>query len=142
MAVAQGKPWRLQWSDRFEVGVAALDADHRELVRLIDAGCCVAQDGQRSELLAILDQTLVLAAEHFEREEAVLQSIPAFAPDFTRHANGHKRNIEALTAIQQSLAAGDGLGDVEQLCSELINWFVRQAVGHDAKIRGYFHEGR
>ncbi|MGF1607762.1 MAG: bacteriohemerythrin [Kiloniellales bacterium] len=138
----QKQAWRLQWSERFEVGVAALDADHRELVRLIDAACSAAQQGQRAELLAILGQTVELAAAHFEREEAVLKTIPGIERELTSHAKGHERNIERLTTIRQSLSSGDGLGDVDQLCSELIDWFVRQAVGHDSKIRGYFHNGR
>jgi hemerythrin len=138
----QNEPWRLRWSERFEVGVESLDADHRELVRLIDAACCAAHDGERSRFLELLDRVQSFAVEHFAREEAILESIPGGVGDVESHAMGHRRSVERLSGLRQNLNVLEDLGDVRRLCADLIDWFVKHAVGFDSHIRGYFYDGR
>jgi hypothetical protein len=46
--------------------------------------------------------------------------------------------------LRQNFEAAAAAGDRRQLCTDLIDWFVRQSIGHDAAIKAYFddHGGR
>lgn len=130
----------LPWSDSFCTGVAALDADHRALVQQINAICASWRVQRRAEALQALDALLALAREHFLREEAVLRSLASY-DRLPEHASEHRTRLKQLTDLVQRFHDSGDTGGSTLLCTSLIDWFVRQSIGHDAAIKGYFDNG-
>jgi hemerythrin len=129
----------LPWSDSFSVGVEPLDADHRALVQQINVFCVASSSGWHAQALQTLDSLYVLAGEHFEREEAVLRALSGYR-EAAAHASSHRNRLKQLTDLVQCFRESDDAGMQRQLCSDLIDWFVRQSIGHDAAIKAYFDD--
>jgi hemerythrin len=130
----------LPWSDSFKVGIEALDADHRALVRLINEVCACWAQGDGGEARRRLDALVTLAREHFQREEVVLRRLSSYdkLPD---HVSEHRTRTKQLIDLVQQFHEADDVSRQRQLCVNLVDWFVRQSIGHDAAIKGYFDDG-
>ncbi|MGB8275162.1 MAG: hemerythrin domain-containing protein [Alphaproteobacteria bacterium] len=125
----------LLWSSAYELGVEALDADHRALVKLINRTCMTARTANRDAVLASLDALRALAAEHFAREEAVMAQIQLKSG---AHVLEHSQLMRRLETLHKNLADNPCKADSLNVCEELIDWFVKHAVGRDAAIRAYY----
>jgi hemerythrin len=126
----------LAWTHSFSVGVPQLDEDHRALVRLINRACAAADAADPEQLLSALDDLVELANGHFEREEAIMHQLPGYAL-LPAHSAEHRNRIRQLEATRSAAAAEMRQGP-KRLQEELVDWFVKQTVGHDAKIKAYF----
>ena len=133
-------PPALPWCDSFSVGVAALDADHRGLVDRINEICSHARVPRRDEALQAFDLLCSQAAAHFEREEKVLQALSGYS-HLQAHAGEHRNRLRQLENLRQRYRATTEAAAVAGLCEDLIHWFVRQSIGHDAEIKS-FCDGR
>lgn len=124
----------LPWSNSFSIGIESLDADHRALVQSINQICTYWCDGQRAQALQALDFLSALADEHFQREATLLRELSGYR-DAEATAGGHRRRLDHLTALRRRFGATDDVNVQRRLCNEVIDWFVRQSVGHDAAIK-------
>lgn len=141
MSDALKAPPALPWTDRFRVGVEALDEDHRALVRQINDICAAWEGGETQRAQEGLDALCALAAAHFSREEEILRGLRGYR-NVTSHAAEHENRLAQLTALRDRLGdPGACCGDV-QLRAGLVDWFVRQSIDHDAEIKAYFDDGR
>ena len=129
----------LPWSDSFSVGIEALDADHRALVRLINEVCGHSRAGRRERALEILDPLCTLAAAHFAREEAVLRGLSGY-PQLAAHAGEHRNRLKQLVALRQRFESAPDAAMADRICDDLVHWFVRQSIGHDAEIKSYLDD--
>lgn len=58
------------------------------------------------------------------------------------HAGEHRNRLTQLERILDALS-GDGDGSDEvPLPDALIDWFIKQSIGHDAAIKAYFDNAR
>jgi hemerythrin len=131
----------LRWTDRFSVGVPELDEDHRALVCLVNEACAAWTARERGRLRTIMDSLNELAAAHFEREEGVLRSLPEYRL-LASHVDEHQNRLRQLEAIQKQVSEPGVQLESVPLSDKLINWFVRQTIGHDSAIKAYFDDGR
>jgi hemerythrin-like metal-binding protein len=84
----------LKWEDRYEVGIAAIDGQHREMLGLANrllAGLHAGRD--RDELVEMLRE-LVRATEHNIATEERLMQEHGLSP--AHHAAEHARLLEAI----------------------------------------------
>lgn len=130
---ASSKP-ALPWCESFGIGIDALDADHRAMVSLINEICAHWLAGQRAPAIDGLESLCTLAAEHFEREEAVLRVLSGYN-SLPAHAGEHRNRLKQLTVLRQRFNDTADAATGTALCNQLIDWFVRQSVGHDAEVR-------
>lgn len=129
----------LPWSDSFSVGIEALDADHRALVRLINEVCSHTRTARREQALQAFDSLCVEAAHHFEREEAVLRELSGYR-HLAAHAGEHRNRLKQLAALRRRYESTTEAAAVARICDDVIHWFVRQSVGHDAEIRSFCND--
>jgi hemerythrin len=127
----------LPWTDSLSVGVEVLDADHRALVQLINEVCHHWCSARKVEALERLEALTALAGKHFQREEGVLRGLAGYN-ELTAHAGEHRNRMKQLTALRQRFHAAEPAGEQAQLSDDLIDWFLRQSIGHDAAIKAYF----
>ena len=105
----------IQWSERYEVGIAAIDGQHREMVDIANrllAGLRAGRD--RDELVETLRE-LVRATEHNIATEERLMQEHGLAP--AHHAEEHQRLLEAIRHFDLRLDPG-GLADAARFLHE------------------------
>lgn len=88
----------LRWTDAMSVGVPALDADHRMLVRIINLLAASREGAPPQAAIAEVLATLKLYGRfHFRREERVMEAIRFPGAAFHRAEHqGFARYIEEL----------------------------------------------
>jgi hemerythrin len=97
----------LDWHERYAVGVAAIDGQHREMLDLVNNLFAGLQSGRdRDELVETLRE-LVRATEHNIATEERLMQEHGLA--LGRHQEEHQRLLEAIRRFDLPLDAS-GLG--------------------------------
>jgi len=105
----------IQWSERYEVGIAAIDGQHREMVDIANRLLAGLRAGrERDELVETLRE-LVRAAEHNIATEERLMQEHGLAP--AHHAEEHRRLLEAIRHFDLRLDPG-GLADAARFLHE------------------------
>lgn len=128
----------LKWSEAMSVGVPALDADHRCLVRIINL---LAEAGATDvpELIeTVLETLLVYSRFHFNREERVMTDCHFPGMDFhsVEHA-GFTRYVQSLRQrVHQSL---DG-NVAAQLHEYLTNWLRHHILIQDMAYKPFVED--
>ncbi|MDO8606686.1 MAG: hemerythrin family protein [Phaeospirillum sp.] len=66
----------IEWTGRFDTGIAEVDRDHRRLVDLINQLDGIISDGgDLGRVGAVVDALVDYADYHFQREERILESV-------------------------------------------------------------------
>lgn len=141
---------RLRWMDSFCVGHAELDAEHQQLVELInDVEMAVRgkQDPQR--VGELLTELRLAAVRHIERENALLWQIGAgtYEPMRGRARTPHFLRAMAGAALDKHIAEHDSFlgqlddvisGSVETVGEALKSWFLDHAIKQDSHLKAIF----
>ncbi len=92
----------MPWREEYATGVRAMDAEHRELVRLINVTHSAMMTG--SGLEEAVRGLLAYAEGHLRHEEEFMQSMAY--PDLPRHKAIHDRLLQRARAMAEDLRAG------------------------------------
>ncbi|MBF0418193.1 MAG: bacteriohemerythrin, partial [Magnetococcales bacterium] len=121
------------WTAKMEVDVPTLDADHRNLIRLINELHSAVQSSQGQKILGkILDELLTYTITHFTREERHMQEIDF--PDLAVHKEEHRLFAEKATAFQKKLEE-DPFALSSDVLQYLRNWLTQHIQGSDMAYR-------
>ncbi|GAB0056452.1 Bacteriohemerythrin [Candidatus Magnetaquicoccaceae bacterium FCR-1] len=121
------------WTGKMEVNVPTLDADHRNLIRLINELYAAVQSGQGQKLLTkIVDELLTYTRTHFAREERHMQEIGF--PDLAMHQEEHRLFAEKATAYQKKLEE-DPFALSSDVLQYLRSWLTQHIQGSDMAYR-------
>ena len=108
----------IQWSESYEVGIAAIDGQHREMVDIANRLLAGLRAGrERDELVETLRE-LVRAAEHNIATEERLMQEHGLAP--AHHAEEHRRLLEAIRHFDLRLDPG-GMAEAARFLHE---WLI------------------
>jgi len=119
----------LVWADNLSVRVAAIDADHKELIRLInEAGePGLGPESIKNISTALIDYTLY----HFKREETIMETCAY--PGIQQHKERHRALEAKAKAFQLRIEAGDTTA-ANDLRSFLREWLVSHIMKVDRLI--------
>lgn len=120
------------WTEAMSVGVPALDADHRCLVRIINL-LNDAQGNDTGRVIEIVMDTLAAYARfHFSREEQVMSAcgFPALAV----HSLEHKEFCRTIAAMAKE---GVGPAAAVDLLEYLKGWLLHHILIQDMAYRPY-----
>jgi diguanylate cyclase (GGDEF)-like protein/hemerythrin-like metal-binding protein/PAS domain S-box-containing protein len=122
------------WNKSFEVGIAAIDSQHRCLVDLINAlAAAVTEGGKLPELQSLFGQLMEYAAVHFSDEEKLMNA--SSLPETEKEA--HRREHRCFVEKAQKIVENPKLLQVEaseQVLEFLITWLISHILGSDKKI--------
>lgn len=108
----------IQWSESYEVGIAAIDGQHREMVDIANRLLAGLRAGrERDELVETLRE-LVRATEHNIATEERLMQEHGLAP--AHHAEEHRRLLEAIRHFDLRLDPG-GMAEAARFLHE---WLI------------------
>jgi hemerythrin len=119
------------WTSALELGVPAMDAQHRELVARVSR-VSVAIDREPAEVAALLDFLGEYALSHFATEERlmVLHGYPEAAQ--ATHRKVHEDFVRAFSGLRYDLDV-DGVtaGIVGRIRSWMVGWLLEHIQGMD-----------
>jgi len=124
----------IEWNDKFSVGVASVDYEHRELIELINGfQLKIEQDDTVDGKLEYLGETLALILAHFALEEKLMRDSTYDA--YGEHKADHEELIDQLRDIMDAVEDDQDI-DNDELGSVLERWFSRHFQTHDARLHG------
>lgn len=124
----------LEWRDEFSVGIAEVDHEHRQLIRLINdvfSNLVKAPGDPRTG--AFLGEVHSKIAAHFALEEKVMQErrYAGYLP----HKAEHEDLLSDILEIMDAYDAGGYVGLENDLEQTLEEWFGRHFRTQDAKFQ-------
>lgn len=131
---------RFDWNDRLQLGVGAMDDEHKILIAkindLIEALESQYVKKDKTKLLRAFDAMAEYTIEHFRDEEKFMQSFEY--PQFESHKKIHEKLLNQVGEYRH-LIANDQLDDMI-LINFLRNWLVSHIMGVDMQYANKFNE--
>ncbi len=107
------------------LGVPVIDQDHKDAASLIE----MAEIAYDFELESLINKAAAHLAEHFSREEALMDECRFFAAHC--HKAEHTRVLEEVAKLQQKAVLGDWSAVRQYLVSSFPAWLVEHASSMD-----------
>ena len=114
----------ISWKAEFEIGVAEVDYEHRELIELINGMHDVMQVGaDQIQVVDLLGEIYAQIASHFALEEKMMRE--RRYPHYETHKDDHETLLDDLRDIMDEIE-DDGSFDHR--------WFSDHFATHDARL--------
>jgi hemerythrin-like metal-binding protein len=122
----------IEWRPEFETGIREVDAEHRQLVDLInDLHQGIADKADRETVSAFLGEVFARIAAHFALEESVMRK-HAY-DEYAAHKAEHERLLDEIRDIMDAHEAGsEDYGAA--LSTRVRDWFVNHFKTRDARL--------
>lgn len=128
------------WTEDLSVGVAHVDQEHQELLRLLNDLADAVRSGRGKE---VLDPTLAGLIDytkgHFAREEQML--VANDYPDLAAHRQEHRDLIHKINDIQGRMKRGATQSLSLELLGILVAWLTQHIQETDRRY-GVFLNGK
>ena len=121
----------LVWSSQYEIGIAVIDSDHKQLFELVGAIQRLIDDGNLPLARDMIQEFIEVAKNHFAREMELLLRIGF--PDRDNHGRYHAALLTKAREIKAQSDNEFGRAEAARLYSELL------ALLLDDVIRGDMH---
>jgi len=122
----------LRWDDRYGVGIAAVDHEHKELIDLITRLYAEASaHGSKEAVLSFFGDLFKAISAHFALEERFMRERDY--DGLIEHKNDHERLLDEIRDIMDDFEAVD-VFDERLLAQRLDAWFSRHFETHDARL--------
>ena len=127
-----------QWNQQYNVGVEALDEEHRGLFsRLQELEDAIAQSAAHEKAMGILRKIAESTRDHFQGEEAQMQELQY--PGITLHRANHQRLMEKLLAFAARYVSGGQKLDHHAL-NFLRDWLLYHIQNDDARYGSWLQD--
>jgi len=128
----------LTWSDRYAVGVQAIDDEHKELFDAIRAfDLAMTQNTEAAEIRGLLRNLTAATVKHFAHEEAAMRE--AKYPGLTLHCGNHRHLMEKLDAFTVRFSRGGAAINRHSL-SFLRDWLVPHIENDDRRFANWLQD--
>lgn len=126
---------KLEWTEEWSVGVVLLDAQHREIIRIINR--LIEHRGEPVTSEAVSDALTELteyASRHFRSEEELLESVSY--PQLSLQKREHRDFRVKL--VQFCTAAAEHVGAVpDTLLNWLCDWWYQHILEDDLQYKEF-----
>ncbi len=119
----------MPWRQEYEIGIKAIDAQHRRLVNMINLLYKTARGGGGQVVNEVLSDLVDYVGTHFGYEERLMQA--SGYPEYERHKASHERL--AAHAMQHVERFRRGTGSLDELLAFLVEWLNGHIVGEDKR---------
>ena len=128
----------MKWTSDMSVGVALLDSEHKQLIKIINQLYEGMSTGSaKSVLKKAFDAMVAYTGEHFSHEEQFFEQTQY--PLATEHKAQHEELRQLLVKFKgQSDRKDNALLALELLCA-LKEWLAQHIMQDDKKYTGYLN---
>jgi hemerythrin len=124
----------LNWRPEYSLGVASVDFEHEQLIRLINnLAREITGASDRNAIEIFLGELHAATSAHFALEERVMAR--ADYPGFSDHKADHELLLEQIREMMDLFCADPELGR-KTLQETLSKWFSRHFSTFDARLHG------
>ena len=130
---------KVEWSEKFSVGVKELDQQHQQLIKLLNI--LISTRGTINTHSETVSDTLMAmtryAQAHFKTEERLMETYgyPGLEEQKKQHRDFRKSTVDFSTAAYY------GIDQVpEALLEYLVNWWVHHILEDDMAYRAFFKD--
>lgn len=129
---------KLEWNQKFDLGVRQIDKQHRKLIELInDVHDAFATQKPSSEIQKILSALSEYTHKHFAEEEALMRS--SGYVDLQRHQLLHQKiRQQLLNYIETYKQKQDAVAP--EILTFLQTWLAAHVQGVDQKVAPFLHK--
>lgn len=122
----------IEWKDEYSVGIPDVDAEHRDLIELINTlhESMQARDG-RPDVMEFLGEVYARIASHFALEELIMRRHEY--DEYREHKRGHEQLLEEIRDIMDEYEDGKLLNEAD-LARRLDRWFSEHFRTRDARL--------
>lgn len=119
----------IDWRKEFETGIADVDHEHRELIRLINTlHDQLEADAEKAQVQAFLGEVFAKISAHFALEETIMRK--QGYDEYLEHKAEHEELIDQLRNIMDESEI-----DYSKALSGVIrDWFVNHFKSKDARL--------
>ncbi len=129
----------LAWSDRFRLGIPAVDHEHKELIDLINT--LHDQLGRRPEkdaVLGFLEEINAKINAHFALEEKVMRGLAY--DELGPHKHEHEALLDGIRDIMDRAETAPFAELEADLAGQLKAWFGNHFATKDARLHHFLEE--
>jgi|APTNR8051073442_1049403.scaffolds.fasta_scaffold32496_3 hemerythrin-like metal-binding domain len=130
-----GEMGGLQWSESMSVGIPALDADHRCLVRIISLLEDVREETAGQIIDMVLDTLAVYCRYHFAREEQVMAG--SGFPALSFHQSEHEGFARMVRRLRERHAVQSDAAMAQELLDFLTGWLCHHILIQDMAYKPF-----
>ncbi len=125
----------LSWSDQYLIGNDTIDAEHKELFRLInDFHSHWVEARARRDIARVLNQLIDYAQRHFQHEERIM--VDAGYAKLEQHRQVHEALIETIFQLQTAYENNSLRLEMETM-KFVKSWLVGHILEHDYLFRDF-----
>ncbi|MCC7045484.1 MAG: hemerythrin family protein [Alphaproteobacteria bacterium] len=123
----------LEWRQQFTIGVAEVDYEHRELIKLINhLHQTMVEGSPEPRIASFLAEIHEAIAAHFALEEKIMRDSRYQLYD--EHKEDHEALLDEIREIMEGFDSGDYAAGKADLGGTLSAWFGRHFQTHDARL--------
>lgn len=125
----------IEWRKEFEIGMPAVDLEHRELIRLLNAlHRALGTTPGTGEVQGFLGEVFARISAHFALEESIMRRDGY--DQYEAHKQEHERLLDEIRDIMDAYDAGRYLDLEDELGDALRHWFGDHFATADARLHG------
>ncbi len=122
----------LHWSERYRVGIEAVDYEHQELIALINRlYAALSVSCTKLNISAFLGDLFRAISAHFALEERFMGD--RRYGQLAEHKADHERLLDEIRDIMDGFERSDAM-DTQELAKRLDIWFSKHFETHDARL--------
>ncbi len=126
----------LTWTDAFSVKLPEIDAEHQQLVKLINDLHDTMKSGTALETLdAIFSGLVDYTVHHFAHEERLMRA--ARYPQYAAHKRQHDDLTSRVVALQQKFVEGGRTTVTLETMAFLKDWLTTHIMGVDKEMGAF-----
>ena len=128
----------MEWNESYSVGVAVLDAEHRELVATVNELYEAMMKGKGKEVMGkTLERMMDYCKFHFAHEEELFAKTNY--PDTAAHKVEHENHAKLVLELKTKFKTNLGNAVSIELLNTLRNWLIDHFLGTDQKYTAHFN---
>ncbi|HLE94427.1 MAG: bacteriohemerythrin [Sulfuricaulis sp.] len=122
----------IDWDDKFSVGVASVDHEHRQLLELINETYNrMIRPGAEDAVKDFLGEIFARISMHFALEEKIMRQ--HHYDHYAEHKADHERLLDEIRDIMDDYEERKYFSE-EQCAHSLQQWFIEHFRTHDARL--------
>lgn len=127
----------ITWDDnKYSVGIASIDAQHKQLVELINKLHEAMMKGSSKAIIKdVIAELMNYTKTHFTYEEELMQKFSY--GDYETHKKTHASFVERVFDFQEKYLKGEILLSID-IINFLRDWLIKHISGTDKKYTDFF----
>lgn len=129
---------RFEWSDTFDVGVASIDEDHREMMDMLQQIQGAISEQCLDTCKERITDFIQLTRVHFTTEEVILRD--ASFPQLKQHRVAHGQLLAQAIELGKFVHDAAHIDDLEGCMDDLAGFLFHDLIGSDMEFKSYLQE--